>query len=155
MQSMKLTILFVSGVLTKLTNILPDTELMMWMGIAMMLDFVTGVVKSKILGKARTSDGFKKSITKFLQYGGAIVVSIILTNTADKNGFSEAAMFLGVFNKMLLMFIIYIEITSVFENLYACDKKSMIAKYFFKPVLNFLTFQIRNNPATKLGNDES
>jgi hypothetical protein len=48
-----------------------------------------------------------------------------------------------------MLFIIYIEVTSIFENLYAIDNTSMISKYLYKPVLVILKFGIENNAVVK------
>jgi phage-related holin len=129
---------------------LPDVNLLVWIGFAMIIDFITGVVKAKVKKEVRSSEGFRKTITKFLQYGVAIIVSVILSNTAKYNVSQRVGSSLELLCDALMVFILYIEVTSIFENIYQCDKKSVMSKYFIKPVLNFLTFQIRNNPATKL-----
>lgn len=129
----------------------PNTNLLFWMFIAIVIDFITGVSKAVILGEARTSNGFRKTITKFLQYGVAIAVSVIMANTAKQNNMDSASHLLFIFNDGLLVFIIYIEVTSIFENLYACDQNTPFSKYFISPVLKILTAQIKNNPIFKEG----
>jgi hypothetical protein len=84
-----------------------------------------------------------------MQYGGSIVVSVILTNTATNKEMEGAATMLNFFSDGLLVFIIYVEATSIFENLYAMDQKSTFSKYIIKPVLSLLTMQLKNNPIFK------
>lgn len=147
--SMK-ALLFSSLIFIKL-QFFPSTDLLFWMFIAIVIDFITGVTKAVIQGEARTSNGFRKTITKFLQYGVAIAVSVIMANTAKQNNMDSASHLLFIFNDGLLVFIIYIEVTSIFENLYACDQNTVFSKYFISPVLKILTAQIKNNPIFKEG----
>jgi hypothetical protein len=132
---------------------LPNSQLLFWMGLAIALDFLTGIAKACVLKKARTSEGFRKTITKFLQYGGALAVGMILSNAAKQNAMVQAETLLKYFNDALVIFVIYIEVTSVFENLYEVDKKSMISKYFIRPILKLLTVQIKTNPLVKAANE--
>lgn len=54
----------------------------------------------------------------------------------------------------LMVAIIYIEVTSIFENAYAINPGSKLSKYFIRHVLNLLTYQFKNNPATKTNDNE-
>lgn len=125
---------------------LPSVSLLSYMAIAMVLDFVTGIAKAKVLNQARTSAGYRRSVIKFLQYGGSIAVSLILANAGESKATDPFRAIFSHFNDGLLLFIIYIEATSVFENLYAIDNKTSISRYFIAPVLKILTWQIKNNP---------
>jgi phage-related holin len=130
----------------------PNSQLLMWMGIAIVLDFITGVAKAVINKEARTSSGYRKTLVKFLQYGTSIAVGVILQNAAKQNNWSGADL-LSWFNDGLLVFIIYIEVTSIFENAYACDKNSLMSQYLFQPALKLLTFQLKNNPVIQAANN--
>ena len=130
------------------TQFMPDAQLLLWMAVVIVLDFITGIAKAVVTKQARTSSGFRKTITKFMQYGGSIAVSIVLNHTAHQNNLVETARILTYLNDGLVIFIIYIEVTSIFENLEACDNKSTFARFFIKPVLKLLTIQIKNNPLT-------
>jgi hypothetical protein len=125
---------------------LPSVSLLSYMAIAMVLDFVTGIAKAKVLNQARTSAGYRRSVIKFLQYGGSIAVSLILANAGEGRAAEPFKAMLSYFNDGLIIFIIYIEATSVFENLYAIDSRTLMSRYFIAPVLKILTWQIRNNP---------
>ncbi len=127
-------LLAASGILSlfKLT-FLPDANLLMWVFIAMMLDFISGVIKAVVQHEARTSSGFRKTVIKFTQYAGAILVGVVLANTIPDN------VIVGYVNSALLILLIYIEATSVFENLYAIDSSSPFSRFFISPVLKLLT----------------
>lgn len=148
-QNIKMKILAASTLLFMKLTFLPSINLLMWMSIAIAADFATGVVKAVLLKTARTSSGYRKTITKFLQYGGAITVSIILGQTAKENNMVQASNILLYLNDGLVIFIIYIEVTSIFENIYECDKESPFSRYFIAPMLKLLTFQLKNNPLNK------
>jgi amino acid permease len=113
------------------------------------LDFLTGVAAAIKEKKVRTSHGFRRTIFKFLQYGGAICVGVILGSTAAYNKMEGASSLISFLNDGLIVFIIYIEITSIFENLYRCDNSSKFSTFLILPVLKLLTFQIKNNPIAK------
>jgi len=137
------TLLFI-----KLTFV-PNVSLLVVLFFLIAIDFATGVWKSKVNGKARTSTGFKGTVTKFIQYAAGLLASYGLAYVANQNG-GEAIKFLSPYLvDGLAVFIIYIEVTSIFENLYEADKTTPISKYFFQPVLKILTFQIKNNPVIK------
>ena len=90
---------------------LPNVDLLVWMAIAMVGDWSTGILKSVILKIPRTSSGYRRSLTKFLQYAGSIIASIILTNVVSKSKFvnqnTESAI-VNYLNDGLLIYIIYI-----------------------------------------------
>jgi phage-related holin len=136
--------------------VFPKGELLLTMGICIVLDFITGIVKAIFQQKVRTSSGYRQTVLKFLQYGSAICVGVILSALAefDKGTTPILKAALSYLTNGTVVFIIYIELTSIIENVYACDPNSIIAKRFFKPLLNLLTWQIgNNNPATKLPTD--
>lgn len=108
------------------------------------LDFITGIIKAKMNNKARTSEGYRKTITKVMQY----ITPILILWAASKYipGYEKE---LKEISGWLMMFVIYVEVTSIFENLYEIDKISPIAKYLYKPALKILKFGIENNPVNK------
>lgn len=130
-------ILAFSGLLYIKLTFLPNMSLLVWAFVAIGIDLITGLVKAKINKVARTSQGMRKTIIKFMQYGGAIAISFVLVNVS-KNETSG----IKYVSDGLIMLIIYIEALSVFENLYAIDKKSPFSKYFIKPALSILSLGI-------------
>lgn len=111
---------------------------------AIALDFITGIAKSKSKKVARTSEGFRKTVVKLMQY----LVPILVLWVASKRvpGYETA---LKEISGWLMLFITYIEVTSIFENLYEIDNKTVIAKYVYKPALKLLKFGIENNAVVK------
>lgn len=130
-------------------SLFPSLHLLFWMAAAIAADFVTGVIKAIVLKQARTSSGYRKTITKFLQYGGSLFVGLALSNATKNNVNDQLHLFISYLNDGLVVFIIYIEVTSIFENIYACDKESPLSKYMIAPALKILTWQLKNNPVIK------
>lgn len=131
---------------------LPTGTLMVAMGAAVALDFLTGVIKASLTNKARTSQGYRRTVTKFMQYGGAVCVSMLMKYLVSLKGpgtMEALAPYADFLNDGLLFFIIFIEITSIVENLYAIDSKSPFAVYFIKPMLKVMTFAVKNNSFSK------
>lgn len=135
--------------------IFPDTLLLVIMGFLIVVDFLTGVLKAVVIKEKITSRGFSRTITKFLQYGGCILVGIILSGLAHQRDLKQLA---GITDWLVdgsVIFIIYIEIVSVLENIHEVDKKSPISKYIIKPLYQLLTFQLKNNPLIKANKSNS
>ena len=125
------------------------------MGVAIVLDFLTGILKSVILKKVRTSEGYRKTVIKFTQYGGSVVVGMLLKYIGAMNSdMANIAQYAEYLTDGLVIFIIFIELTSVLENVYAIDQETPFSKYLVGPLLKLLTFQIKNNPVTKLKNPD-
>lgn len=136
-------------------NFLPTPNLLLVMGVAIVLDFLTGILKSVILKKVRTSEGYRKTVIKFTQYGGSVVVGMLLKYIGAMNSdMANIAQYAEYLTDGLVIFIIFIELTSVLENVYAIDQETPFSKYLVGPLLKLLTFQIRNNPVTKLKNPD-
>lgn len=131
-------------------SLLPNASLLIWMAMAMAIDYITGFSKAVVLKQVRTSTGMRRTISKFLQYGGAIAVSVILSQAAEQHKMGDVQHILNLIGDSLVVFIIYIEVTSIFENLIAIDSDSQIAKFFFVPVHRVLTVQIKRNPLTQV-----
>lgn len=132
-------------------NFMPTPNLLLVMGIGIALDFFTGVIKSVILKKARTSEGYRKTVIKFTQYGGSVVVGMLLKYIgAENSDMADIGLYAQYLTDGLVIFIIFIELTSVLENVYAIDQETPFSKYLVGPLLKILTFQIKNNPVTKI-----
>lgn len=132
-------------------NFLPTPNLLLVMGVAIVLDFLTGILKSVILKKVRTSEGYRKTVIKFTQYGGSVVVGMLLKYIGAQNSdMANIGLYAEYLTDGLVIFIIFIELTSVLENVYAIDQETPFSKYLVGPLLKLLTFQIKNNPVTKI-----
>ncbi len=130
-------------------NIRPNIPfLLVAMVVAMAMDFVTGVIKAKIQKVARTSEGYRLTVKKIVQYFMAAGLCLglnylVKTVIAEK---TEAILYINMF---VLFFIIYIEVTSILENLYEIDNKSKFSKYLIKPLLSIMKFGLEKNSVVK------
>ncbi|HRH61414.1 MAG TPA: phage holin family protein [Chitinophagaceae bacterium] len=148
-----------SGGLTILNikfNFLPPADLLIGMALSMVLDFVTGIIKAIVQNKNRTSEGYRRTVIKFTQYGGAVALSMMINYFArTQPGLAQFSNISDYLGNGLLIFIIFIECTSILENMYAIDNGTPFSRYFIKPLLRLFTIQIKNNPVAKLDEEKS
>lgn len=133
----------------------PSMNIFLIMWVAIGIDFATGITKAKLLKVARTSEGFRKTVIKVAQYVTPVLVIGFVAlrmpkeiDLVDGNPYFNKIL-LNKVNGWLMMFIIYIEVTSIFENLYEIDKKTVIAKFIYKPALTILKLGIEKNPVVQ------
>lgn len=140
MKSMLLKYLFISTFVI----ILPPANLLIWLGVTMFLDLVTGIAKAIKKGTPRTSTGYRRTVAKFIQYGGAIAIGVVLANVSgyEKEG-DGSQMIYSYFSNSMLLFIIYIEITSILENLVEVSPDSEFTKKFLTPVHKLFSFDFK------------
>ncbi len=141
--------------------ILPSGILLAWMCVALIADLVTGVTRAIVDDKTRTSQGYRETLGKIIQYGGALIIGVILSSMAKHHAAGLNPIIFEYFNDFLVSFIVFIEITSILENMYAISPDSKFSKYFVKPVLSLLTFNLQhlseiitNNKTKVLNNDK-
>ncbi|HAN37431.1 MAG TPA: hypothetical protein DCQ29_00895, partial [Chitinophagaceae bacterium] len=65
---MKTAFIFTIPILFFKAVAFPSLSLLLWMIIAMVLDFITGIIKAVLQNKVRTSSGYRKSVIKIIQY---------------------------------------------------------------------------------------
>jgi hypothetical protein len=134
---------------------IPNASLIAWLFIVLALDFLTGVAKAAIRKDMKvTSTGYRRTLSKIIQYVGSIALVVILGNASKQNELVAVEQILRVVGDGITVLIIFIEVVSVLENLVAIDNKSMIAKYVFNPLHKLLTLQIKNNTLAKSQEDE-
>lgn len=125
----------------------PDWKLFIILTFVMTLDFFTGFLKAKFLKIHRSSEAFRKTIKKTIQYFTAIIVATILINMV---GFDNDAKWIGEYSVYLqngiVVLMIYIEIVSILENAIAVDKTSKFATVFIIPFHRIITAQLKNHP---------
>lgn len=128
----------------------PSLDMVYIVAAAISIDFATGIAKAKMRKQERTSEGYRRTMVKLLQY---VVPIIVLWGGSTL--ISEYKENLEKFAGWLMLFVTYVEVTSIFENLYEIDKKSVIGKYLYKNVLKILKFGIENNPVNKIDVEDS
>ena len=124
--------------------ILPPPDLLIWLGVTMFIDLLTGIAKAIKKNVPRTSTGYRRTVAKFIQYGGAIAIGIVLANIADYKKDGEInKMIYAYFSNSMLLFIIYIEITSILENLIEVSPEGEFTRKFLKPVHRVFSFDFK------------
>lgn len=122
----------------------PPVHLLIWLLIVYILDFIFGVSKAILKGTPRTSQGFRQSIIKLLQYGGCIIIAIVILNIVYASHDPFGRQFAWIFGDIMLYLMIYIEVVSVLENMEAMAPASYFVRLFVRPVRRIITFQLRN-----------
>jgi len=126
---------------------IPKLMLLFFLFGAMLVDFVTGLMKSWRLGIATSSNGLRKTVTKICTYAGAITGVWLLANLMNASVFKFDY---TVFVNSSIGFLTFIEIYSIFENVYEIDPNSLLSKKFIAPILKFLKGRLEQNPINKL-----
>ncbi|MGI9190929.1 MAG: phage holin family protein [Chitinophagaceae bacterium] len=115
----------------------PSAMLFFYLLVAMFGDFVTGLLKSWKKGEVTSSEGLRRSITKVLSYGGAILVIMTLVNVVGlvdtTNSYDLAIVING-----LMGFIVFVELYSICENINQAYPNTPLTIYFIAPVMKFL-----------------
>lgn len=134
---------------------LPDWQLVLWLFFVMSIDFGSGFAKAKFLNINRTSEALKRTIKKVIQYFTAIIVVFVLINIIkfdnESNFFKTYS---GVFQNVVIILMIYIEMVSILENIIAVDKDSNFSKFFIIPFHRLLTMQMKENPIYSMSREE-
>jgi hypothetical protein len=126
-------------------DFLPSSFLLVAVFFLICLDFITGVTKAVFLKIPRTSKGYRETYGKFIQYMGAVLMSIAIGFMVQEvKQLKDLEFFSKIVNNVILIGIVCIESLSVLENLIAIDNKSMFAKFIISPLYRLLTFELTN-----------
>lgn len=122
----------------------PNSTLLIWLLVVFTLDFIFGVSKASLNGVRCTSHGFRKSFIKLLQYGGCIIVSVVILNMVYESSENFGQQFAWMFGDLMLYLMIYTEVVSIFENMEAMAPQSKFVSLFLRPARRIITFQLKN-----------
>lgn len=117
------TLLITSGIGALFQKyIFSDTEYLVWLLIAVMLDLITGITKAWVQGgwKHITSQGLRMTVIKFIQYGAFLIITHVLVHFTV-NG--ERVSPLPFAESWAYSLLILIEAKSVYENIVAINPK--------------------------------
>jgi phage-related holin len=145
----------------------PDMNLLFWAGVCIMLDLLTGLMKSLAEGNFAFSTGFRKTISKMTQYLMVIAVCMVLANVVAQNKavVAESLTFFGTnlydkvkvtimfMNNLVILLIIYVETLSVLENSLAINASSPFSKFVIAPIYKIVSLAVLTN-AIKLLSDK-
>ncbi len=138
--------------MTKFIQYWPEPFLLTWLLIVYLLDLIFGVLKTTFRGHSPTSNGFRKSIIKLLQYGGCIIVATVILNIIHASTENFGQQFSWIFGDIMLYLMIYIEVVSVLENMEEMAPSSFFVRIFVRPVRRIITFQLKNLFQENVGN---
>lgn len=145
-----------AGMATGLVELLivPKPMLVLCLIGSMILDLLTGLLKSWKNGQATTSSGFRKTVTKTGTYVGVILGMYLLATMLNTLHPQDAFSYIHLVNGTI-SFLVFIELYSIFENAYEIDPNSFLSKYLIKRVLKFLKGNLENNhPIKNVEDDE-
>lgn len=132
---------------------LPKPMMLLLLVFAMIIDLITGLIKSWKKGVATASAGFQRSVVKLSRYVSVVIGVWLLANVLGN--MSGAKVDYTYFVNACIGFLSFIEIYSIFENVYEIDPAGPLSKWFVGPVLKFLRGKLKNNPIEKLQNTEN
>lgn len=122
----------------------PNVKLLIGLLIVFALDFLFGITKATITKTRRTSKGFRQSFSKFMQYGGSIIIAMVLLNLITIGNDPFGKQLSWIFGDIMLYVMIYIEVVSILENMEEISPESDFVIYFIRPVRRIITFQMKN-----------
>lgn len=137
--SIKTPLLLLAGISFAWFSIeyVPSLMLFIYLLAAMLVDGITGLLKSWRGNQVSTSKGFQQSVIKVFAYCGSIVMITIMVNVIglvdDGNKYDLAIVING-----LMGFIIFIELYSICENISKAYPNSPLTKYFISYIMKFL-----------------
>jgi uncharacterized protein YacL len=141
LSNMKPLFLFAASFLAGVQKYLfDDVEYLKWLIVAVSIDLITGIAKVWLKEgyKAVTSKGVRMTVTKFIQYGGFLIITHVLANFTVNGAKASPFAFVKDWGYILLLLI---EVKSVYENLVAIDNRMD----FIKPLIRSLTKQINTS----------
>lgn len=97
-----------------------DWEFLQWLGILIAADLASGIFKSWMKKETIASEGLRKTIIKFAQYGGLLIVVHVLENFTIKGETVGIYSWMTVPSYTLLMGV---EALSILENLQELNRK--------------------------------
>lgn len=123
----------VAGIVEKF--LFNNWDFLIWLVVAMVLDFATGVTKAWVRGEVATSKGFRNTVAKGIQYGAFLIITHVLINFSTVGKKFEN---LAVIGDLAYTFLILIEIKSVYENIVAMNSKFDFLKRIIGKIQAFI-----------------
>lgn len=126
----------------------PKPMLVFFLFLSILLDLITGLIKSWSKNGYTTSVGLRKTVYKLLSYLAVIIGVWILTNLMNLTydvGFDYVIIVDGTIG-----FLTFIELYSIFENIYSANPKTLLSRKLIKPILKLLKGKIDGHPIDDL-----
>ena len=98
-----------------------ELELIMWIIvlIAIIIDLISGLRKASQLGELHTSYGFRRTVTKMVQYYGLLSFAFMF------DVLSSMVLPMPYFTMLASFFLVFIEAKSVLEKAHEKDRRKM------------------------------
>ncbi len=131
----------------------PKPMLLFFLAGTMIIDLITGLVKSWKNGVATNYQLLQKTVIKITMYCSVIISAWIMVNifnTINKSDINYA-----IFVNGLIGVLSFIELYSIFSNIYEIDPKGPLSLYVVGPILKLLKSKLNNNPIHQLENEEN
>jgi phage-related holin len=132
---------------------LPKPMLLFFLFGAILVDFITGLVKSWSKGVATSSSGFRKTVMKLGGYLGAIIGMWFMSNVLMLM-YPQKVVDYSVLVNGTIGFLTFIEFYSIFENVYEFNPNSYLSRFFIKRVMRLLKGKLENDHPIKNIEDE-
>lgn len=126
---------------------LPPPHKILILMVVMTLDLMTGLLKSWKRGHFTTSTGFKQTAIKIGTYAAIVLTVSALATVLDD--ISPTIVDYAFVVSATVGFLTFIEIFSIFENIYALDPNSKLSRYLATPVIKWLKGYLKDNPPTE------
>lgn len=130
---------------------IPRPMRVFFLGAAMAIDLASGLVKSWKKGDATSSQGFQRTVIKLTRYSSVIIATWFLANVMGS--MSPGKVDYSFLVNGCIGFLTFIEIYSIFENVYEIDPTGPLSRWFVGPALKFLRGKLKNNPFNQLNDD--
>lgn len=148
--------LLLSGVATGWFEVyfLPKPMMLFFLIGAIVVDFITGLIKSWGKGDATTSTGFRQTVSKLTGYIGAIIGMWFLANMLSLM-YPQKVVDYSVLVNGTIGFLTFIELYSIFENVYEINPNSYLSRFFIRRVIKFLRGKLDNEHPLKDFDDDT
>lgn len=134
--------------------IVPEPSLIVLLLGAMMVDFITGIIKSWNQGQATTSAGFRKTVTKAGAYIG-VILGMWLLASLFSSSYKQDVIKYSKLVDLTITFLTMIEIYSILENSSELLPKNSLAAKGIRKILKLLKGKIDNsNPLKDIDNEK-
>lgn len=132
----------------------PDINLIQWLGLSIILDFLTAFYRAKTREEARNSKRVRATFPKVFMYFGSMVAIIIVENAFNltKGGPTQTVV-TNFFNNLFILLMIYAEVLSILENIIVLNRKDIFTMFVLIPIYRVLTLQFKGNILTKIGKE--
>lgn len=124
---------------------IPSAMMLFWLGLALVLNLISGVAKAWTKGEFTTALGFQKTVVKIMVYSCTVIAMVMLVNMVQSiSGNTQFNFSIAI--DSVMGFLVWIELYSVFENVSVIYPKSALTRFLILPLLKVLRSRLKNPP---------